>query len=115
MWAHGLRGEQCAAIFSQNDARVLCCMLGIMRAGAVWVPINYRNAIDANVEYMNYAKMAWLFYHSDFKDSVEEFRDVATAPQLRRKPGVESSHLTLPRNMFAASPPRQKRQSEHTR
>jgi MFS family permease len=40
---------------------------------------------------------------------------VATAPQLRRKPGVESSHLTLPRNMFAASPPRQKRQSEHTR
>jgi fatty-acyl-CoA synthase len=81
MWAHGLRGEQCAAIFSQNDARVLCCMLGIMRAGAVWVPINYRNAIDANVEYMNYAKMTWLFYHSDFKDSVEEFR--ARVPSLR--------------------------------
>ena len=81
MWAHGLRGEQCVAIFSQNDARVLCCMLGIMRAGAVWVPINYRNAIDTNVEYMNYAKMTWLFYHSDFKDSVEEFR--ASVPSLR--------------------------------
>jgi fatty-acyl-CoA synthase len=74
MWADGLRGEECAAIYSPNDARVLFCMLGIMRAGAVWVPINYRNAIDANVEYMNYAKTTWLFYHSNFRDSVAEIR-----------------------------------------
>ncbi len=74
MWAGGLRGEQCAAIYSHNDARVLFCMLGMMRAGAVWVPINYRNAVDANVEYMNYVETAWLFYHSDFKESVEEIR-----------------------------------------
>src|SRR5437660_233752 len=60
MWATGLRGEECAGISSHNDARVLFCMLGIMRAGAVWVPINYRNAIDANVEYMNYANTSWL-------------------------------------------------------
>jgi fatty-acyl-CoA synthase len=81
MWAAGLRGEQCAAIYSHNDARVLFCMLGIMRAGAVWVPINYRNAIDANVEYLNYSKTAWLFYHSNFRDSAEEIR--ARVPSLR--------------------------------
>jgi len=81
MWAAGLRGEECAAIYSHNDARVLFCMLGIMRAGAVWVPINYRNAIDANVEYMNYSKTAWLFYHSNFRESVEEIR--ARVPSLR--------------------------------
>jgi len=81
MWAGGLRGEQCAGIYSHNDARVLFCMLGIMRAGAVWVPINYRNAIDANVEYMNYVEMAWLFYHSNFRDSVEELK--ARVPSLR--------------------------------
>jgi fatty-acyl-CoA synthase len=80
MWAAGLRGEECAAIYSHNDARVLFCMLGIMRAGAVWVPINYRNANDANVEYMNYARTAWLFYHSNFRDSVEELR--ARVPSL---------------------------------
>jgi fatty-acyl-CoA synthase len=74
MWASGLRGEECAGIYSHNDVRVLFCMLGIMRAGAVWVPINYRNAIDANVEYMNYVKTAWLFYHSNFKENVEELR-----------------------------------------
>jgi fatty-acyl-CoA synthase len=74
MWASGLRGEERAAIFSHNDARVLLSMLGILRAGAVWVPINYRNAIDANVEYMRYVETAWLFYHSAFREQVEEIR-----------------------------------------
>ena len=66
LWAKGLRAQEPAGIYSHNDGRVMHCMLGIMRAGAVWVPINYRNAIDANVEYMNYVEMAWLFYHSQF-------------------------------------------------
>src|ERR1700678_530744 len=70
MRAAGLRGEQPAAIYSINDARVLLCMLGLMRAGAVWVPIHYRNAPDANVEYLNYVKTSWLFYHSSYRDRV---------------------------------------------
>src|SRR3982074_1032789 len=74
MWAQALCAEECAAIYSQNDARVLLCMLGIMRAGGVWIPINYRNALDANVEYMNYARTTWLFYHSNFRDSLEKIR-----------------------------------------
>ena len=81
MWAAGLHGEECAGIYSHNDARVLFCMLGIMRAGAVWVPMNYRNAIDADVEYLNYVNMAWFFYHSTFKDRVLELR--ARVPSLR--------------------------------
>lgn len=81
LWASGLRDQEPAGIYSHNDARVLFCMLGIMRAGAVWVPINYRNAIDANVEYMNYVEMAWLFYHSQFRDSVAEIK--RRVPSLR--------------------------------
>src|SRR5580658_9232534 len=81
MWAAGLVGERSAAIYSHNDARVLFCMLGIMRAGAVWIPINYRNAIDANLEYMNYVEMAWLFYHSQFRVSVAEIK--RRVPSLR--------------------------------
>ena len=81
MFAGGLHGEQAAAIYSHNDARVLFCMLGIMRAGAVWVPINYRNAVDANAEYMKYVETAWLFYHSAFRAHVEELK--ARVPTLR--------------------------------
>jgi len=83
MWAAGLRGEQPVAIYSINDARVLLCMLGLMRAGAVWVPINYRNAPDANVEYLNYVKTSWLFYHSSYRDRVPELQArVATLTHL---------------------------------
>jgi fatty-acyl-CoA synthase len=74
LWASGLRTEDRVAIYSPNDARVLFCMLGLLRAGAVWVPINYRNAIDANVEYLNYVETSWLFYHSKFAETVEEIR-----------------------------------------
>jgi acyl-CoA synthetase (AMP-forming)/AMP-acid ligase II len=82
LWASGLRGEEPAGIYSPNDARVLLTMLGIMRAGAVWVPINYRNAIDANVEFMNYVEMGWLFYHSQFRDLIRQVE--ARVPSLRR-------------------------------
>jgi len=74
MRADGLRDEQRAAIYSPNDARVLICMFGLMRAGAAWVPMNSRNATDASVEYMNYVATSWLFYHSSFRAQVEEFK-----------------------------------------
>jgi len=74
MQVNGLLAEERAAIFSPNDARVLLCMLGLMRAGAAWVPINFRNAIDANVEYMNYVETSWLFYHSSFREQVDDVR-----------------------------------------
>jgi acyl-CoA synthetase (AMP-forming)/AMP-acid ligase II len=81
MLVNGLRGEEAAGIYSHNDGRVLLSMLGIMRAGAVWVPINYRNAIDATAQYMNYVEMSWLFYHSNFRDSIREIK--SQVPSLR--------------------------------
>ncbi len=81
MWAAGLRGEERVAIFSPNDARVLLCMLGLMRAGGVWVPINYRNALDANVQFLNYSGTSWLFFHRSFQQQVREIK--ALVPTLR--------------------------------
>lgn len=52
-----------------------------MRAGGAWVPINYRSAADANVEFMNYAETRWLFYHSSFSEQVNELRE--RVPTLR--------------------------------
>jgi fatty-acyl-CoA synthase len=82
MWAVGLRDEERVAIFSPNDARILLCMLGLMRAGGVWVPINSRNALEANVQYLNYSKTSWLFYHSGFREQVRQIK--ALVPVLRR-------------------------------
>src|SRR5712692_9509456 len=74
MWSAGLRGEERVAILSPNDARVLLCMLGLMRAGGVWVPLNYRNALDANVQYLNYSETSWLFYHRNSQEQVREIK-----------------------------------------
>ncbi|HEY6269606.1 MAG TPA: AMP-binding protein [Candidatus Acidoferrum sp.] len=81
MWADGLRSDERAAILSANDARVLLCMLGLMRAGGVWVPINYRNALDANVQFLNYSQTSWLFYHSSFQEQVRQIKSLV--PTLR--------------------------------
>jgi acyl-CoA synthetase (AMP-forming)/AMP-acid ligase II len=81
MRARGLEAEERVAIYSLNDARVLVCMLGIMRAGGAWVPINYRNATDANLEFMKYAETRWVFYHSSFREQVEEIRKLV--PSVR--------------------------------
>src|SRR5579864_6439538 len=79
--AQGLKNEDRVAIFSINDARVLVCMLGLMRAGGAWVPINYRNAAEANIAFLNYAEVPWLFYHSSFAEQVRQIR--SHVPSLR--------------------------------
>lgn len=81
MYAAGLRGEQPAAIYAPNDPAVLLCLLGLMRAGAVWIPVNARNALDANLEYLRYVRTAWLFYHSSFSADVERMK--RELPDLR--------------------------------
>ena len=70
----GVQAEERVAIFSPNDARVLACMVAIMRSGATWVPLNHRNASDANIQFMNYAEIKWLFYHSIFREQVQEMK-----------------------------------------
>jgi acyl-CoA synthetase (AMP-forming)/AMP-acid ligase II len=81
MIAAGLRDEERVAIYSPNDARVLFCMVAIMRAGGAWVPINYRNANDANIQFMNYAETRWLFYHSSFREQAQIMRSQVPALQ----------------------------------
>ena len=81
MRAAGMRDEDRAAIYSVNDARVLLCMLGLMRAGAAWVPLNSRNAAAANIEYLNYVSASWLFYHSNFLSDVDVLKK--SVPTLR--------------------------------
>ena len=96
MWASGAEREQRAAIYSQNHAAVLFCMLGILRAGAAWVPINFRNAADANVEFLNYSETTWLFYHSRFREQVEDLRRrVPTLRHLICIDGPDGEHPSL--------------------
>jgi len=89
MLAGGVKREERAAIYSHNDAAVLFCMLGILRAGAAWVPINFRTAPDANVEFLNYSETAWLFFHSRFQEQAQDIR--RRVPCLRHQICIDAA------------------------
>ncbi|HXQ27582.1 MAG TPA: AMP-binding protein [Candidatus Acidoferrales bacterium] len=94
MQGAGLRPEDRAAILSFNDGRVLLCMLGMMRAGAAWVPLNYRNAVDASAEYMNYVEARWLFYHSSFSGQADELK--SRVPSLHHLVCIDAEDRGFP-------------------
>lgn len=96
MRAAGVQPEDRAAIYSHNHPAVLFCMLGFLRAGAAWVPINFRNAADANIEFLKYSETSWLFYHSRFRVEVEEIR--RRVPSIKHWiciDGADSDRLSL--------------------
>ncbi|MGZ6008575.1 MAG: AMP-binding protein [Rhizomicrobium sp.] len=62
---NGVARQEPVAIYAPNHWGVLVCLLGLWRAGEKWVPVNARNALDANIQYMNYVRTTWLFYHSE--------------------------------------------------
>lgn len=96
MAASGAGRQEPAAIMSPNHGSVLTCLLGLWRAGAVWIPVNTRNALDANIAYLTYVRAAWLFYHSSYAEDAAKVK--AAVPSIRRmvcldRPDTE--HLSL--------------------
>ena len=51
-----------AAVFSGNSASAFECVIGILRAGCVWVPVNVRNTVEDNVYTLSNTDTEILFY-----------------------------------------------------
>ena len=79
--ARGLSDAGRIAVYAPNDVSAFACVLGSFRANATWVPINARNALETNIDFMNLTQCEWLFYHSSFSDNVQAIR--AQVPALR--------------------------------
>jgi acyl-CoA synthetase (AMP-forming)/AMP-acid ligase II len=78
--AAGLSELGRCAVYSPNDARAFLAMLGIFRAGRVWVPLNARNTVEDNAAFMEYTDVECLFFHSVF--------EVEAGALLRNVPNV---------------------------
>lgn len=70
------------AVYSPNHPLAFLCMLGAMRTGATWVPLNARNSAKVNAEYMAYTGTEVLFYYSEFSRHLSSFR--GRVPTLRQ-------------------------------
>ncbi len=85
--ANGLIAAGCTpgtkvAVFSPNLAVAFECILGLLRAGAAWVPLNAKNGVEENVHIIRTFEVEYLFYHSSFSAQVDAY--VAASPGIRR-------------------------------
>lgn len=67
MAAAGLGAGSRIALFSPNGIDAFLAVLGIFRLGGVWVPVNARNAREANRHWLDLAGCEALFYHSSLE------------------------------------------------
>jgi acyl-CoA synthetase (AMP-forming)/AMP-acid ligase II len=68
----GLAPGDKVGILSANDPAAFSCVFGIARAGAVWCPINPRNAAAENAELLDLFDCAALIFQSAFDELVGE-------------------------------------------
>src|SRR5215510_11099417 len=71
-----------AAVLSPNDALAFACLLGIVRAGMVWVAVNPKNGVEENSYILDNFEAEVLFYHSVFEPAIAEIRK--RVPRLSR-------------------------------
>ena len=72
--AGGLAPQAVGAVLSANDMDAFSCILGILRGGGAWMPLNARNSVEDNIHILADNECRWLFYHSAFADAVEQIR-----------------------------------------
>jgi acyl-CoA synthetase (AMP-forming)/AMP-acid ligase II len=81
LYARGFENQQAVALYAPNSALLMAVLLSIWRANGIWVPVNTRNALEANAAYLNYVRCEWLFYHSSLAHEVAELR--SRCPRLK--------------------------------
>lgn len=69
-------------LYSPNCVPALVAALGIFRSGAVYVPLNARDAVEDNAWFLDFAECELLFVHSCFAAHVTRLRELA--PPLRQ-------------------------------
>ncbi len=77
----GFKNQDLLGLYGPNDGMLLVVLLAMWRANGKWIPVNTRNAIDANAAYINYVRCEWMIYHSSKADEVSQLR--ALSPCLQ--------------------------------
>jgi acyl-CoA synthetase (AMP-forming)/AMP-acid ligase II len=60
----GLPRQAPVALYGPNSIEVMAALLSLWRAEAAWAPVNTRNAVAANIDFLKMVRCAGLFYHS---------------------------------------------------
>jgi acyl-CoA synthetase (AMP-forming)/AMP-acid ligase II len=67
----GLAEEAKVGVLCPNVAAVIPAVLGVIRSGCSWLPVNARNSMADNVSILTNNDCEWLLYHSDHEAMAE--------------------------------------------
>jgi acyl-CoA synthetase (AMP-forming)/AMP-acid ligase II len=79
--AQGAGSRTKVAVLSPNRPEALLAILGLLRAGCAWVPLNARSTREELAHVAEMSECEWLFYHSRHADSVAALQHAA--PRLK--------------------------------
>lgn len=82
------------AVLSGNAARAFQCVIGLLRAGCVWVPVNARNTVEDSIYALEHTDTAVLIYSCAFRDTAKSLR--AACPRIAHAICIEESDPPCP-------------------
>ncbi len=59
----GVKPQDVIATYAPNSVAAYCCIFAISRIGAVWLPLNVKNTLDANLRLIDKAGVSVMFLH----------------------------------------------------
>lgn len=82
------------AVLSGNAARAFECVIGLVRAGCVWVPINARNTVEDSIYALDHTDTEALFYSRAFREPVRQL--LAACPRIAQAVCIEEEDAPYP-------------------
>jgi len=82
------------AVLSGNAARAFQCVIGLLRAGCVWVPVNARNTVDDSIYALEHTDTGVLLYSRAFRDAAKSLR--SACPGIAHAICIEESDPPCP-------------------
>jgi len=74
------RGSR-VAVYSGNCAMAMICMVGLLRSGAVWLPVNTRNPLADNIDFLKDNHCEFVFCEGSLLTDLVKIR--AVIPSIR--------------------------------
>jgi acyl-CoA synthetase (AMP-forming)/AMP-acid ligase II len=66
----GIKPGTCVAVLSHNAIKPFECVLGALRAGCTWVPVNARNALEETIYVLDHTDAEVVFYADVFAEQI---------------------------------------------
>ena len=81
MHARGANRGTRAAVLANNSVAGFLCILGILRLGATWIPLNALHSVEDHDHFLTTTECEWLFYETALEDRAR--RLAAEVPSIQ--------------------------------